>query len=272
MFKAIKDGVTDRIQTQVLQSKQMAKVRYRALSTKERLAAKLHELYAVCLAAVLFPLAWLPLKHRVRKVQGDTAYLMVHGYLHNRTAWTFATRMFDEAGLGPVYTVDLPQPFTSIHRDLRPLLWKKIDQIYRETGVKRLCFVTHSMGGVVTLTALLDRPHELPVEIGSVEMLCPPLKGSNYLRQILIGECRKEILPESALLNDLYRRIQEECNINMHSYVSLYDDLVDPESASLDPDRTTYFKHTGHVGVLFSEDPLKQVIDRLRSQEAALAD
>ena len=77
-----------------------------------------------------------------------TPVVLVHGFAHNRSGWTFLQRHLRQAGFSTVVTLN----YSPLCRDVGRValeLAQRVDAIRARTGAKRVHLVGHSLGGIV---------------------------------------------------------------------------------------------------------------------------
>jgi triacylglycerol lipase len=178
--------------------------------------------------------------------------LLIHGYMHNKSAWFFHGAMFIKKGYGPIYTINLGWPFNSIE-EFSKKVKKQVDDILKKTKSKHMILIGHSMGGVVAsnyVTTLAPKDVYFDViTIGS------PLQGT-LIAEIGVGKCIKEMRRGSPFIKNLNQKILEAKNLNMFNIVSKIDHLVIPYDSGLiasDDSRKYIAKDIGHNSMLYSK-------------------
>jgi len=154
--------------------------------------------------------------------------LLVHGYGHNRSGWTFVTRHLRRAGLEHVYSWN----YGPMARDLPVLacdLAHAIDTVRDETGTRRVHLVGHSLGGIliryyvqllggedsVETATTLATPHEGTLAAG--------LGRTSLLRQLRPGSWVIQALHETA----------RPSPVRWTAYYSNLDALVQPGTSAM---------------------------------------
>jgi triacylglycerol esterase/lipase EstA (alpha/beta hydrolase family) len=191
-----------------------------------------------------------------------TPILLVHGYFSNRGMWIQCRQRLGAAGLGPVYTITLEPIMGSIDA-MVPSLAARIGAICRETGRPRIHIVAHSMGGLVTRAYMATHGAAL---IARLVTLGSPHAGTE-MAGFGVGTCTREMRVGSDWLQTL-ADLEEADDAAKPPTVSIYtvnDDLVyPPESAVLPWATNVPVAGVGHVGLLFSSNVARRVIDALR--------
>lgn len=111
---------------------------------------------------------------------GERLVVLVHGLGRTRHAFARLASELEAAGYA-VADVGYPSTRASIARHAERLagLLGELD------GPREVSFVTHSLGGIVTRTALArDDPWRARIALGRVVMLAPPSRGSSVARAL----------------------------------------------------------------------------------------
>ena len=214
------------------------------------------------LTLLVIPTTLLLLLPKRTKRSDKTPILLIHGYLHNSTAWLYFKKKLENANLGPVYTITLFPPFTSIKR-LGDQVQRKAESIEKETGCKRLLLVGHSMGGLVSSFYAENLAPEGKVE--RIVTLASPLHGTR-LAALGYGENIEEMGPETAFLSALRYKIAHS-NISYCHLASKLDNIIVPwDSALLERNtgKNRVIEDEGHLTILVSNKVIKQTIEWLR--------
>lgn len=151
---------------------------------------------------LFFLLTYLfPLRNRPHRAVDTQPIILIHGYLHNSSAWRWIRYELERDGYGPVYVVELKSIFNSIE-DSASVVDRLIDEIRAETGANKVQLVGHSLGGLVATWVASYRPHHVSmvITIGS------PLEGTRLAapmqctcgKQMKIGAPFLEALKEHA--------------------------------------------------------------------------
>ncbi|MDD3118124.1 MAG: alpha/beta fold hydrolase [Victivallales bacterium] len=114
--------------------------------------------------------------------------IMVHGLIRRGRCMSHLGRRLCRAGY-TVYLYDYPSTRKRIAAHGKDLL-VFMDDVAAESSGKRLHFVTHSMGGIITREALAllsaRKTGTLPTQdIGRIVMLAPPNHGSDIARKVV---------------------------------------------------------------------------------------
>lgn len=184
------------------------------------------------------------------KIRGSgRPILLVHGYLNHGSVWTFQKIYFKNLNIGPVYTINLGNPFRKIE-EYAELVKVKADEIAKETGREDLTLVGHSMGGLVSswYAMQLARPGRVTdiITIGS------PWAGTP-MAYLALGANARQMRPHSEFLNSLLSLMEKNPQIEFYHIASRSDQLVIPgDSAVLKNHDYLIIEDIGHSSLLYS--------------------
>jgi len=220
------------------------------------------ETFALLLVGLLYPLQGFFQKKITPAASDERPILLIHGYLHNSTAWIYMMDELKKAGFKSVYTISLWHPFRSIP-EYAALVQEKAKKIVEETGQKNLIFIGHSMGGLVASEAALTITGE-DVNVTDVVTLGSPLKGTP-LAKIGLGANARQMQLDSAFSQDLSARIlKNEKNIRFFEAASSLDEIVPGKYALLgQKGRQLLLNDLGHIGMLFSPKVAHWIVNSL---------
>lgn len=193
-----------------------------------------------------------------------TPVLLVHGYLHNQSAWTdFKSKIVSNDKIGSIFTINLGTPFHSIE-EYSSMVEQRAKKIAELTKRNDLILVGHSMGGLVSSHFALN--HQSETKVKKVITLGSPLKGT-YLGYFGIGTCARQMIYGSEFTKKLQKQIQDSKEIQFHNIGSQYDGIILPNnSAFLDPSQhieVDELQDIGHSAYLTSEKVHQLVINSL---------
>jgi triacylglycerol lipase len=207
---------------------------------------------------LLRPLGYFTNQKKARGPSSGRPILLIHGYLHDSSAWVYLRKKLSREGFGPIYTLNLIHPFLSI-RSYGEEVRKKAEEIALETGRKDLILMGHSMGGLVS--AWYATKLAPPSTVTDVITLGSPLKGT-YVAHIAVGPNGKEMRPHSEFVQELQKAIAESSHIRFHHIGTKTDQLVIPHTSSWlgEPsERHFILDDIGHVTLLFSPRVLQKI-------------
>jgi len=192
--------------------------------------------------------------------------LLVHGYGHNRSGWTFLARHLRRGGFDHVYSLN----YNPLAGDLPGLAWelaRRIDAIRELTGAERVHLVGHSLGGIliryyiqllggeasVDTAITVASPHEGTLAAG--------FGRSSILRQLRAGSWVIQALEETA----------RPSPVQWVAYYSNLDALVQPASSAmlrhpaLDATNVLVKDH-GHLSILLAPGLGRSIVSRLAAR------
>lgn len=189
--------------------------------------------------------------------------LLVHGYLHNSSAWLYLRRRLKTGGLGPIYTIDLGSPFHTIE-EYAEKVRLKAEQIAQETGQRELALIGHSMGGLVSAYYATHIASEGSVP--SVITIGSPLQGTK-IAVLGIGPCAKQMRYGSDFTKELTQNMALVNTLFFH-IGSKTDFVIRPTSSALlqNPNSRCYeFKSKGHIFYLYSNAVADKILEFYQS-------
>lgn len=188
--------------------------------------------------------------------------LLIHGLYHNSSAWIEYRSLLKKAGLGPVFTINLGNPFGSITQHAKKVA-RKVNEIQEITGRKDIFLVGHSMGGIVASKFALDEA-TIETQVTDIITIGSPLKGSVAARYIGFGKSVKEMSKGGAYIDELNERINRQDKIKFFHIASETDALV-PLLSALNLEnkkaKRLVISNLGHAGLLYSKRIIQPIID-----------
>jgi pimeloyl-ACP methyl ester carboxylesterase len=238
---------------------------------------------ALFLALLSYPLGAINFDPKsVQSVQqAKRATLLVHGFLHNRSAWLYLQRRLKSCGrVGPVFTVNLGHPFHSIE-EYTAILQKRVEQIKGlmnlmdlmdgSSSPLELNLVGHSMGGLVSLNYAAECDGNKGVSIAKVVTIASPLQGSKLAILAKVWSAAgAEMVPGSPFLKALHEKLklkQREHKFPIYR-IGCSKDLVVSASRTYFPGEANdcVFPRMGHFAPLYSPQVAEQIISWLQEQ------
>ena len=192
-----------------------------------------------------------------------TPVILVHGYVHNRSAFLAMSRQLRRAGFRYVdgfnynaLTDGIPQSAAR--------LGAEIERVLEATGAEKVMVIGHSMGGVVTRYYVQELGGEDTVD--TVVTLGSPHEGtlSSYLGY---GPAAGQLRPGSGLLSDLERSARPS-GVRWIAYWADLDQLVAPigNARLRNPALRAHnvrVRYTGHMSLLTSQFVIRDVVAHL---------
>lgn len=189
--------------------------------------------------------------------------LLIHGWVHNHSAFLMMTRGLRRAGFGPVHTFtyqSLTADLEQVAHRLAPVVSGLVDSSGRDTCV----LIGHSMGGLIARQYVQELGGTPLVD--TVVTMGTPHRGT-YSAYWGIGRAAQQCRPGSAYLRHLDRTARAS-STRWLAYYSDLDFMITPAvSAKLTHpalDATNVLVHdTGHLSLLMSRWLLDDLVRRL---------
>lgn len=217
------------------------------------------ETFALIAVAVTYPINVVKWDPKPCQNCAQTPILMVHGYLHNSSAWLYIRHQLQKAGYRSIYTINLGSPFQSIE-DYGKKIQQKIQQIKQETGADTIRLIGHSMGGIVVSYYATELAP--PGEVESVVTIGAPLQGTT-VAYIGIGQSARQMRPGSPFIRALNQKILASENIRWLHIGSDTDLIIRPaSSATMSHAHSSclIYKRMGHAAMLYSPDVAHKIL------------
>lgn len=192
----------------------------------------------------------------------NTPILLIHGYLHNQTAWFWFRYKLSRAKFTSIYTLNLFHSTSSIH-ELAKIIQKKVTYIQAQTGIQSVNLIGHSLGGIIASyyrEYLASSP-----ETNQVILLGSPVRGTE-LASLAIGKIGKALMPDSFFLFELNKRMIHSSNTHYYYIGSEADNLIIPSKSAFPSkgiqcsEDAFIIDDLGHMGLLYSSKVINKVI------------
>ena len=194
--------------------------------------------------------------------------VLVHGYVHNRSAFLVMAQALKRAGFAHVHGFNYNPLLADLHQ-IAAHLGAEVERITRTTGASKVALVGHSMGGMVArhFVQLLDG-HDA---VHTVITIGAPHRGS-YTAYLGFGPAAAQLRPGSTYLH----RLEASARPNAVRWISYYSDLdflvvpavhgklVHPALAATN----IRVNDTGHLSMLLSRKVLRGITEHLASSSA----
>ncbi len=199
----------------------------------------------------------------VPSAQATLPVVLLPGIYCNSAVWWWLVRRLQAQGLRNLFPVTLEPPLASIDALARQLSGE-VERVCRQTQVRQVVLVGHSMGGLVARAYLRDFG---VARVARVITLASPHHGSELARHA-IGENGRQLRPGNDWLVELNAAEREAPSVPIVSLFSWHDNYVAPQdSAILAHADNVPFAGVGHLALLFWEP----VAQRLCAEIAAPA-
>jgi triacylglycerol esterase/lipase EstA (alpha/beta hydrolase family) len=249
----------------------------RALQRPETYFGHLRELAGAGMCVAMYPLGVLdsisPARFGTPRTSDDgdtteTPVLLVHGFGHNRSGWTFLTRQLHKAGFSRVYTVNY-NPFARDVPRLAEDIGERVRTIADATGSDRVHVVGHSLGGLLLryYVQLLGGDEIVDTAI----TIATPHGGTNAARLGGATPTASQLLPDSWVI----RRLEQSAapsDVRWIAYYSNLDLFIQPgasariEHPALNATNILVKDH-GHLSLLVSPRLTRSVAAQLAAAE-----
>jgi pimeloyl-ACP methyl ester carboxylesterase len=258
------------------------------------LAAALHRQFAAMVRSSLRPASYLGLMRELLLTSVHTAtyplgllpptpfshdvahpslprrpVILVHGWVHNRSAFVLMQRALRRAGLGPLHTFEYPSITSDLNRVARDLA-RVVDQAVGQSREHTCVLIGHSMGGLVARQYVQELGgHEL---VDTVVTMGTPHRGT-YTAWFGFGQALEQCRPGSAYLQQL----EQSARPGLARWIAYYSDLdlmvapaisaklIHPALAATN----VRIRDIGHLSLLLSRSVLGDLIARLEHFAAA---
>lgn len=191
-------------------------------ASSKRIYAIIFDIFFVLFSYLILPLALFGPKV---KTGSKTPILLVHGYANSSAIWIYQLFQLKKRGLGPIHTINLGYPFSSIEKYAEKVK-KKVDEI----GTDKIILIGHSTGGLVSSYYALNLKPK--VKITDIITIGSPLHGTK-VAILGPGKCAKEMRYCSEFTKVLIEKIKENKEIRFFCIGSKVDHVVVPNSSSL---------------------------------------
>lgn len=193
----------------------------------------------------------------------DIPVVLVHGYVHNRSAFVVLSRQLRRAGFRYVHGLNY-NPLRYDIPEIAEMLAVEVDRVRDVAGAQRVMLVGHSMGGIVA--RYYTQELAAPDSVDTVITLASPHRGT-YTTYLAPGPAGRDLRPGSAVI----RRLKEGARPSATRWIAYWSDLdffvtpavhaklVHPALAATN----RRLRNTGHLSVLLSREVTSGVVDQL---------
>jgi pimeloyl-ACP methyl ester carboxylesterase len=240
-------------------------------SSKRAAKITAQEIKANLYALNLYPLGVFGGKEKgiahSKKFKNKHPILLVHGIVHNPSAFFKLRRRMDEAAWQNVFTVNYVTRHGSLYKMVEQLS-KRVDQILEQTKSKQIDIIAHSLGGIIArlyLTGIGKGKVKNLVTLGT------PHQGTQlswFLQGVYPGTLSHDLMSGSYFLKDLAER-KIPSSSKLTSFYTPHDILVWPKGNCLAvgfPKKSitnVEIPDVGHMGLLYLDRVIKQVMQTL---------
>src|SRR5690606_33584073 len=143
--------------------------------------------------------------------------VLLHGWIHNRSAFLMMQRGLRRAGLGPLHTFEYPPmagDLDAIARRLAP----EVERLVRQAGGSSCVLIGHSMGGLIARQYVQELGGDRWVD--TVVTLGTPHRGT-YSAYCGFGTALQQCRPGSEYL----QRLERSARPGLARWIAYYSDL-----------------------------------------------
>lgn len=193
-----------------------------------------------------------------------TPVFLVHGFAHNWSAWLPLMGRLEAAGFRRFVRFNYASAGDG-PEEMAGALARRVHEVTVRTGAARIHFVGHSLGGVVArvYTGMLGGEELL----GHAVALGSPLRGTPWGSLPWLPRAVRELGPRDELV-----QLLEGLDDDRSRWTTIAGDqdlLVPPRWAHLGGARQVTIPGLGHVGLLYDEHVLWEVVGSLVDAEKA---
>ena len=247
----------------------------RTMARPAAIAGTVREVLLGAFHVATYPLGWLSVTGPRRVVTGPsqqppsnidplrTPVILVHGWVHNRSAFLVMARALRRAGFSHVHSFNYSS-VTDTVEDAAATLGSVVDETLLRTGAERCVLVGHSMGGIVA--RCYTQRFGGYDKVDTVATIGTPHRGT-YTATLGFGAAVRQLQPRSELL----RSLEESARPSEVRWISFYSDLdllvapamngklIHPALSAIN----IRVRDTGHLSMLLSTDVLGTLIELL---------
>jgi len=195
--------------------------------------------------------------------------VLLHGWVHNRSAFLLMQRTLRRAGLGPVHAFDYPSVTSDLNqvaRHLAPI----VEKVVADARAESCILIGHSMGGLVARQYVQELDGDRLVD--TVVTMGTPHRGT-YTAWCGVGRAAEQCRPGS----DYLAQLESTSRPGLARWISYYSDLdfmITPAVSAklLTPalDATNVrIRDVGHLSLLLSRSVLADLLSRLEEPAQA---
>lgn len=238
-------------------------------SIVNKIKGMVHEIFSLLAAAFLYPFGWFGSGQSItsdRLSPGRPPVILVHGFLHNKSAWYLFERDLHKKGWTHLYSLNLGNPLNSIE-SYAERVKELVEKVRLETKSEKVILVGHSMGGIVSTHYALSEEGLGKVE--RIVTLGSPLQGTKLAVLAWFCKCAREMSLHSPFLNKLNEKIEANQTIPILSIGSKSDIVVLPwKSAFANGPRVTNIgvSDIGHMGLIYDKKIYDLTTDFMSSE------
>lgn len=255
----------------------------RALARREAMSGTLREVMLSAFHLATYPLGLLPVAGPSRVVTLpptdpasdidplSTPVILVHGWVHNRSAFLMMSRALRRAGFSHVHAFNYSSLTDTIEAAASTLA-AVVERTLEETGAQKCALVGHSMGGIVARSYTQQFGGYSKVD--TVVTIGTGHRGT-HTAHLGFGPAVRQLRPGSPLM----RSLEESARPSSVRWISFYSDLdllvipadsgklVHPALGAIN----IRVRDTGHLSMLLSDDVIGTLVELFTAPDNAAA-
>jgi triacylglycerol esterase/lipase EstA (alpha/beta hydrolase family) len=161
-----------------------------------------------------------------------TPIVLVHGYGQNQSDWFWFQYQLKQAGIGPVYTINLWNIMGAIETHADKLA-KTLQTVQEKHPTEAITLIGHSMGGLVS-SYYTEFFQKNGVRIKRIITLGTPFYGTR-LAGLGAGLSVEQMAPNSSFLESLRAKIENSNTPYCHIASQMDNTVVPWDSSLMDP-------------------------------------
>jgi hypothetical protein len=197
--------------------------------------------------------------------------MLVHGWIHNRSAFLLMQQRLRRAGLGPLHTFEYQSVTGDLDRIARRL-GPAVEQLVGRSPRGDCVLIGHSMGGLIARQYVQELGGDALVD--TVVTMGTPHRGT-WTAWFGVGRAIEQCRPGSAYL----RRLDHGARSGLARWITYYSDLdfmITPAISAklLHPAlhaENVRVRDVGHLSLLLSRPVLADIVRRLEAPGVSLA-
>ncbi|MBI2061133.1 MAG: alpha/beta fold hydrolase [Nitrospirae bacterium] len=221
--------------------------------------AFIKEVFYTYVQALGLPLGYLHWENllSVSAPRNSVPFVFVHGYMQTPSVFLYMRYRMKKRGWGKTFVVHL-RPRTAPVEILAEVIMRKVEEVKRITGQPRVVLVAHSLGGLAAMYYI-----EKLGGRGSVHravLIGTPFQGTK-LSILGLGANARQMRYKNAFLSSLFEP-NMQTGVPVLACQIIPDNLIIPNHSALPPfmAKTTVVRAMGHLGCLFSEELLDEIL------------
>lgn len=204
------------------------------------------------------------LREKFSKPNKDEVVILVHGLLRTKYSMYRLGRYLKRHGYS-VYLYGYPSTKFSI-TELSSHMHGFLNDFITLHSDKKIHFVTHSMGGIISREALSNFSHSSYSPFGYLVMLAPPNQGSPVANLMLkrfpfLGRLLKPLAQLSDAPDSYIHQVQIPTNVSIGVIAAKYDQKVPLDLTHINGEKDHIILRTNHTLIINSRKAKKAILN-----------